>query len=422
MEEQKQDMVQEQKQDVTEEQKQDVVEEQKTENRSAKLEHSPDMEPAWHKPIAPVTYSHGHDDDQRDRSESLSAPRLPRMSFTEAPPELAALDLDPVQLPPMNPEAAPSRNLYSLKQLLFATETLPPVKELRPLQMPDGTVKPNPMRDRPRYEPLSPDTPPRFETLLSMREGAHGKFTADFMQLSASDWDPDMEEDYHTYSFGHGVDRLPVLEETELHSAFALKGIAIEENEMSSSSLPNDDLPEAVKAAATSQLDVPSEKASGAGPQGQPQAVELGQEWWRRYGFLGRPPPPNLVAPQVRRGLPHGPPTITNGSKGRYRAVCPGSAIFRLAHLKNQRSPLTPGRAGRWEDTRPSMLASFLRILAVEKVLFSIQSSFPGFDLTVADASKLQTEVVTEISPSESSAYRQSVLESSSSWSRVRMK
>uniref|UniRef100_A0A7S4L2D6 Uncharacterized protein n=2 Tax=Guillardia theta TaxID=55529 RepID=A0A7S4L2D6_GUITH len=138
-----------------------------------------------------------------------------------------------------------------------------------------------------------------------MREGAHGKFTADFMQrtgleippecdpdipsrresnLSASDWDPDMEEDYHTYSFGHGVDRLPVLEETELHSAFALKGIAIEENEMSSSSLPNDDLPEAVKAAATSQLDVPSEKASGAGPQGQPQAVELGQEWWRRSG------------------------------------------------------------------------------------------------------------------------------------------
>eukprot|EP00960_Hanusia_phi_P001562 45193-Hanusia_phi.AAC.2 len=104
--------------------------------------------------------------------------------------------------------------------------------------------------------------------------------------LSASDWDPDMEDDYHTYSFGHGVDRLPVLEETELHTAFALKGIPIDENEMSTSSLPNDDLPEEVKeeetSLASSQKDIPSGQASGSESRGQPQPVEIGHEWWRR--------------------------------------------------------------------------------------------------------------------------------------------
>jgi len=117
---------------------------------------------------------------QRDRAESSSAPPLPRISFTEVPEELAALDLDALQLPPMNPTARPLVQ-YSLHFLLTSTQALPPEPSLRPPQTLDGRIQPSPMRDRARFEPIAAGTPSRFQALLDIRNTQQGGFTAGFV-------------------------------------------------------------------------------------------------------------------------------------------------------------------------------------------------------------------------------------------------
>ena len=49
---------------------------------------------------------------ERDRSDSLSAPRRPRMSFSEVPEELLSLDLNDIALPPMNSKAEVKKSHY----------------------------------------------------------------------------------------------------------------------------------------------------------------------------------------------------------------------------------------------------------------------------------------------------------------------
>eukprot|EP00277_Geminigera_cryophila_P008023 CAMPEP_0179435378 /NCGR_PEP_ID=MMETSP0799-20121207/19503_1 /TAXON_ID=46947 /ORGANISM="Geminigera cryophila, Strain CCMP2564" /LENGTH=305 /DNA_ID=CAMNT_0021214719 /DNA_START=204 /DNA_END=1121 /DNA_ORIENTATION=+ len=183
---------------------------------------------------------------QRDRSDSsMSAPRVPRISFSEVPEELLSLNLDDILLPPMNPAAEPkSSHHYSVRDLIRNTDALPPVEELRP-QTQGGKIVVDPMRDRQRFQPLAPGTPTRFQALLSLRDagGQQGSLTADFLQrtgfeipteldpdipsrresnLSASDWDP--EEELETK-----MNRLPPLTESiselDLHQAFAAKGL-----------------------------------------------------------------------------------------------------------------------------------------------------------------------------------------------------
>ena len=119
---------------------------------------------------------------ERDRSDSLSAPRRPRMSFSEVPEELLSLDLNDIALPPMNSKAEVKKShYYSLRDLIRNTDALPPVNELRPKQK-EGKIVIDPMRDRARYQPLAPGTPTRFQALLSLRDsaGAQGQLTADF--------------------------------------------------------------------------------------------------------------------------------------------------------------------------------------------------------------------------------------------------
>ena len=119
---------------------------------------------------------------ERDRSDSLSAPRRPRMSFSEVPEELLSLDLNDIALPPMNSKAEVKKSHhYSLRDLIRNTDALPPVNELRPKQK-EGKIVIDPMRDRARYQPLAPGTPTRFQALLSLRDsaGAQGQLTADF--------------------------------------------------------------------------------------------------------------------------------------------------------------------------------------------------------------------------------------------------
>jgi len=185
---------------------------------------------------------------QRDRSDSLSAPRVARISFSEVPEELLSLNLDDISLPPMNSAAEPkSSHHYSVRDLIRNTHALPPVEELRP-QTSGGKIVVDPMRDRPRYQPLAPGTPTRFQALLSLRDagGQQGTLTADFLQrtgfeipteldpvipsrresnLSASDWDPEEE-------FEVKMNRLPPLTESmsehDLQLAFAAKGLTSE--------------------------------------------------------------------------------------------------------------------------------------------------------------------------------------------------
>ena len=119
---------------------------------------------------------------ERDRSDSLSAPRRPRMSFSEVPEELLSLDLNDIALPPMNSKAEVKKSHhYSLRDLIRNTDALPPVNELRPKQK-EGKIVIDPMRDRARYQPLAPGTPTRFQALLSLRDsaGTQGQLTADF--------------------------------------------------------------------------------------------------------------------------------------------------------------------------------------------------------------------------------------------------
>jgi hypothetical protein len=49
--------------------------------------------------------------------------------------DLAALDFESMQLPPMDPTAKPSTSRYSLHFLLTSPETLPPVSEFCPRQV-----------------------------------------------------------------------------------------------------------------------------------------------------------------------------------------------------------------------------------------------------------------------------------------------
>jgi hypothetical protein len=183
--------------------------------------------------------------ERRERSESLSAPRRPRMSFSEVPEELLSLDLNDIALPPMNAKAEIKKSHhYSLRDLIRNTDALPPVNLLRPKEQ-EGKIVVDPMRDRPRYQPVAEGTPTRFQALLSLRDsaGAQGHFTADFFKrtgfeipseldpdipsrresnLSASDWDPDEELETK-------MSRLPPLPESfsehDLQSAFAAKGL-----------------------------------------------------------------------------------------------------------------------------------------------------------------------------------------------------
>jgi hypothetical protein len=49
--------------------------------------------------------------------------------------DLAALDFESMQLPPMDPTAKPSTSRYSLHFLLTSPATLPPVSEFCPRQV-----------------------------------------------------------------------------------------------------------------------------------------------------------------------------------------------------------------------------------------------------------------------------------------------
>mmetsp|Transcript_27880 Transcript_27880/g.73548 ORF Transcript_27880/g.73548 Transcript_27880/m.73548 type:complete len:313 (+) Transcript_27880:351-1289(+) len=151
-----------------------------------------------------------------DQADVQPPPRMARISFSEPPEELASLDFDSMELPPMDPTAVPSTSTYSLHFLLTSPETLPPVTEFCPRQNPDGRLQLTSMRDRPLYAPVAPGTPTRAQALLQMREGPHGNFTAGFLErtglaippeldpdipsrresnLSQSDWDGDQDID-----------------------------------------------------------------------------------------------------------------------------------------------------------------------------------------------------------------------------------
>ena len=57
--------------------------------------------------------------------------------------DLAALDFESMQLPPMDPTAKPSTSRYSLHFLLTSPETLPPVSEFCPRQVLKGMCRDN---------------------------------------------------------------------------------------------------------------------------------------------------------------------------------------------------------------------------------------------------------------------------------------
>eukprot|EP00285_Hemiselmis_virescens_P014542 CAMPEP_0173392338 /NCGR_PEP_ID=MMETSP1356-20130122/19180_1 /TAXON_ID=77927 ORGANISM="Hemiselmis virescens, Strain PCC157" /NCGR_SAMPLE_ID=MMETSP1356 /ASSEMBLY_ACC=CAM_ASM_000847 /LENGTH=189 /DNA_ID=CAMNT_0014350097 /DNA_START=249 /DNA_END=814 /DNA_ORIENTATION=+ len=117
------------------------------------------------------------------------APRLPRISFTEAPPDLLSLDID--SLPPMDPIAVPSTYRYCLRLLLESDGALHKVPGLRPARSPEGRVQLSPMRDRPQNAPLRPGTPTRREALLELRQSC--SVTAGFMERTQFNVPPECD-------------------------------------------------------------------------------------------------------------------------------------------------------------------------------------------------------------------------------------
>mmetsp|Transcript_30735 Transcript_30735/g.64328 ORF Transcript_30735/g.64328 Transcript_30735/m.64328 type:complete len:398 (-) Transcript_30735:270-1463(-) len=138
----------------------------------------------------------GWDNDQN--SELLDGqppPRIARISFSEPPEDLASLDFESMQLPPMDPTAKPSTSRYSLHFLLTSPETLPPVTEFCPRQNPNGRLQLTSMRDRPLHAPLAPGTPTRAQALMAMRDGPNGTFTAGFLERTGFAIPPELDPD-----------------------------------------------------------------------------------------------------------------------------------------------------------------------------------------------------------------------------------
>jgi len=118
-------------------------------------------------------------------------PRVARISFSEPPEDLAALDFESMQLPPMDLTAKPSTAAYSLHFLLTSPQTLPPVSEFCPRQNPNGRLQLTSMRDRPLHAPLAPGTPTRAQALMAMRDS----YTAGFLERTGLAIPPELDPD-----------------------------------------------------------------------------------------------------------------------------------------------------------------------------------------------------------------------------------